>query len=102
MLAATVKDIERFVDHPGKVLGIKENSTVAQAAKKMTDNNVGCLVVFDTHKNFAGVITERDILAKVVAKPIPPQNVLVRDIMTAAPVSCTTDTTVEVLEPAGT
>jgi diguanylate cyclase (GGDEF)-like protein len=98
MLAATVKDIERFVDHPGKVLGIKENSTVAQAAKKMTDNNVGCLVVFDAHKKFAGVITERDILAKVITKNMQPSSALVANIMTADAISVTMDTTVEVLE----
>jgi len=98
MLAATVKDIERFVDHAGKVLAIRENSTVAQAAKKMTDNNIGCLAVFDTNKNFAGVITERDILAKVIAKNIPPSNALVANIMTANPVSVAMDTSIEVLE----
>ena len=98
MLAATVKDIERFVDHPGKVLSVKQSNTVAEAAKKMTDNNVGCLAVLDARKNFVGVITERDILAKVMAKNIQPAHVLVQDIMTPEPKSCTMDATVEDVE----
>jgi len=98
MLAATVKDIERFADHPGEVLAVKDSTTVAQAAKKMTDNNVGCLAVFDAHRNFTGVITERDILAKVTARNIQPGNVLVTEIMTPNPISCTAGTTVDVLE----
>jgi CBS domain-containing protein len=98
MLAATVKDIERFVDHPGKVLSVKQSNTVAEAAKKMTDNNVGCLAVLDAHKDFVGVITERDILAKVMAKNIQPGDILVQNIMTPQPKSCTMDTAVEDIE----
>jgi diguanylate cyclase (GGDEF)-like protein len=98
MLAAKVKDIERFADHPGEVLAVKDSTTVAQAAKKMTDNNVGCLAVFDAHRNFTGVITERDILAKVMTKNIHPGDVLVQNIMTANPISCTMHATVEDVE----
>ena len=93
-----VKDIEQVVKQPDKLLTIRENTTVAEAAKKMTNNQIGCLVVFDVQNKFAGVITERDILAKVTATFLTPHNLLVEEIMTLEPVSCTMDTTIEEVE----
>ncbi|MHC4070049.1 MAG: diguanylate cyclase [Planctomycetota bacterium] len=98
MWAPTVKDIQQAVKHPNKLLTIKENATVAKAAKKMRDHHIGCLVVFDTDGKFTGVLTERDILAKVTTKSIAPNNSLVSQVMTPTPISCTMDTTIENLE----
>jgi len=94
----TVKDIEQFVEQPGGLLTTKENATIAEAAKKMSDNQVGCLVVFDMQNKFVGVLTERDILAKVTTRYLPPHNLLVREIMTTEPISCTMETTIEKAE----
>jgi diguanylate cyclase (GGDEF)-like protein len=92
MRISTVKNIEQVVGQPRELLTIKENDTVAQAAKKMSDNQVGCLVVLDAQNKFAGVVTERDMLAKVVTKSLSPDSLSVRDIMTTDVISCTTDT----------
>jgi len=89
---STVKNIEQVVGQPHELLTIKENDTVAQAAKKMSDNQVGCLVVLDAQNKFAGVVTERDMLAKVMTKFLSPDSLFVGDIMTADVISCTTDT----------
>jgi len=98
-LIPTVKDIGQVVNQPHKLLTIRENATVAEAAKKMSGNQVGCLVVFDRQDKFAGVLTERDMLAKVLtASSLSPDNIQVRDIMTAEPISCTPDTTVAKVE----
>jgi CBS domain-containing protein len=93
-----VRDIEQFVEQPGRLFCVKDNATVAEAARRMSDNQVGCLVVFDPQDNFIGVVTERDVLAKVTATHMAPQNVLVSQIMTTQPISCTRDTTIEELE----
>lgn len=99
VLIPTVKDIEQVVKQPDKLLTIKENATVAEAAKKMSDNQVGCLVVFDMRGRFAGVLTERDMLAKVLTKKsLSPDNVPVKDIMTAETISCGMDTTIAEVE----
>lgn len=98
MFAPTVKDIEQVAKQPAKLLTIKENATAAQAAKKMTDNHVGCLLVFNTQNEFSGLLTERDILAKVTTKHTPPHNSLVANIMTTDPISCTMDTPIETVE----
>lgn len=46
---------------------IEPSRTVRQAAQKMTEYGIGSLVVVKD-KKLAGIITERDILVKVVAK----------------------------------
>jgi diguanylate cyclase (GGDEF)-like protein len=92
MKISTVKNIERAVGQQLELLTIKEGDSVAQAAKKMTDNQVGCLVVLDAQNKFAGVVTERDMLAKVMTKSLSPESLSVRDIMTTDVISCTMDT----------
>ncbi|MHC4570761.1 MAG: diguanylate cyclase [Planctomycetota bacterium] len=98
ILTDTVKDIEQIVKQPHELLTIKENATIAEAAKKMNNNNVGCLVVFDMKGKFTGVLTERDILSKVTTTHVPPQNLLVGQIMTADPISCSMDYKIEEVE----
>lgn len=94
----TVKELEQVVKQPDKLLTINENATVAQAAKKMTDNHIGCLVVFNSHDKFTGVITERDMLAKVLANSIAPDKALVKNIMTTTVISCNPDSTIDQVE----
>ena len=98
MLIPTVKDIEQVVKQPGRLLAIEENATAAQAARKMTDNQVGCLVVFDPQDKFVGVLTERDMLAKILTRSLPPDKVLVKHIMTTEAISCTIDTPIATVE----
>ncbi|MHC4455705.1 MAG: diguanylate cyclase [Planctomycetota bacterium] len=88
MQIPTVKNIEHIAKSPDNLLTIKENTTVAEAARKMSDNHIGCLVVFDAKDKFIGVLSERDMLSKVLATSLSPDNVLVKDIMTTKPISC--------------
>jgi len=94
----TVKDIDQAVKQPDKLLTIKENATVTEAAKKMSDNKVGCLVVFDTQGKFTGILSERDMLEKVLTTSLSQDSALVRDIMTADPISCTMNTPIAKVE----
>jgi diguanylate cyclase (GGDEF)-like protein len=97
-IAPTVRDIEQFVKRPDKLLTIRENANITEAAKKMADNHVGCLLVFDSNDKFAGVLTERDMLAKICTTMLLPNKVLVNDIMTRDAISCTMDTPVTKVE----
>ncbi len=92
MKISTVRNIEQVVGQPLGLLTIKENDTASQAAKKMTDNQVGCLIVLDAQNKFAGIVTERDMLSKVINKVLSPDSLSVRDIMTTDVISCTMDT----------
>lgn len=99
MLIPTVKNIEEAVKQQGRLLTVKDNATIAEAAKKMADNQVGCLVVFGaspgTEDKFVGVITERDIIAKMPTKSsFTLDSVFVKDIMTTDVISCTMETTI--------
>jgi diguanylate cyclase (GGDEF)-like protein len=98
MWIATVKDIDQIVKQPDKLLTIRESATIAEAARKMSDNHMGCLVVYDTRDKFAGVLTERDMLAKVLTTSLSPETVRVRDIMTTETISCTIETTIAKVE----
>ena len=98
MILPKVKDIESVLMHPGQLLSVKENTTVAEAAKKLTEFNIGCLVVFNESDEFTGVISERDIIAKVTTTHVEPQNFLVKQIMTPNPISCDPETAIDTVE----
>lgn len=60
---------------------ITSGSTVIDAAKRMAENNIGCLIV--VNETLEGIVTERDVLVKIVAKGRDPREVKVREIMTS-------------------
>ena len=60
---------------------ITPEKTIREAAKIMAKQRVGALVVVNENNEPLGIITERDILDKVVAKSINPDEVLVKKIM---------------------
>ncbi|MFN4132922.1 MAG: cyclic nucleotide-binding/CBS domain-containing protein [Candidatus Hadarchaeales archaeon] len=65
-----------------KVLTIGPNATVATAAKKMAENSVGSIVVVEGKKPI-GILTERDLLMKVVSTDAKPSKVLVKKVMSS-------------------
>lgn len=71
-------EIKDWMSKP--VLTIKDDATLAAAAKKMVQKGVGCIVAVGKDKHPIGIITERDML-KVVAKLTDPKKTLVRDVM---------------------
>jgi CBS domain-containing protein len=61
---------------------IRQSSSVSKAAKMMKKNNVGSLIVVD-RKHPKGIVTERDILLKVIARDINPAKINVKKIMSS-------------------
>ena len=60
--------------------------TVVQAAQRMREQHVGCLVVIDeagAGRMVAGILTDRDIVTSVVAKAVDANRLTVEDVMTA-------------------
>jgi CBS domain-containing protein len=55
---------------------------VLTAAKRMALANVGCLIVVSGEKPI-GILTERDLVKKIVAKATDPQAVKVGDVMSS-------------------
>jgi diguanylate cyclase (GGDEF)-like protein len=60
----------------------------------MSENNVGCLVVVDSEDKLAGVLTERDMLTKILTTNNSPSNILISDIMTVKTISCTMESSI--------
>jgi CBS domain-containing protein len=73
---------------------INPKSTVQDAAKEMKGEGVGSLIVIDSGKPI-GIITESDILKKVVAEGLNSSKILVDDIMTSPIITVKPDTTIE-------
>lgn len=64
-----------------KVMVIKPDATIKDAAKIMTKYRVGCLVVMEDNK-LVGILTELDIIWKVVAGDLNSNTTKVSDVMT--------------------
>lgn len=73
---------------------ITRDETVTQAAAKMKEKDVSALIVVDGNK-VTGIVTDYDIVHKVVAKDMWPSKMNVGDIMTAPVVSIHPHTEVE-------
>ncbi len=63
-------------------LTVAPEDTVVQAARAMTERGVGAATVLEGTR-VIGVVTERDVLRKVVAAGGDPENMCVRDIMSS-------------------
>lgn len=78
------------------VATISPRATVLDAACAMNEHKIGSLVVFDD-SCVIGIITERDILTRIVAAERSPSRTLVEDVMTPNPISCVPETPLEEL-----
>jgi len=65
-----------------EVMTIDENSTVKEAAEVMNKFEIGCLVAVRKDKAI-GMITERDLLKRVVAEAKDVTEIKVKDIMSS-------------------
>ncbi|MCW2883827.1 MAG: putative signal transduction protein with domain [Streptosporangiaceae bacterium] len=73
--------------HPGcECLGISESLT--DAARRMAELNVGALPVCGQDNRLMGIITDRDIVVKAVAKGKNPAEVRAGDLIGGAHVWC--------------
>jgi len=64
-----------------KLVIASSDTTVMKAANEMVDCGVGSLIVVDNHKP-VGIITETDIVRKVVASGVSSKLITLEDIMT--------------------
>ena len=54
------------------VISVKENETLNETAKIMRENKVGAIVILANNEEPVGIVTERDIVNRVVAEGIVP------------------------------
>ena len=89
-----VKGIERIVRKDARLFTIDGKADIVTAARKMSENRIGSLVVVDAEQKVIGIVTERDILSKIVAKSANPAATTVKSIMTELVVFCRMDTSI--------
>lgn len=68
------------------IITIDENATVLEASKSIVKNNRGSIVVTKKGQS-VGILTERDIMKRVVAKSLNPASTKVKDVMTTNPLT---------------
>ena len=75
--SATVKDIATR-----KLVAVDENDSVYDAVVLMTTEDIGAIVVTSVRKP-AGILTERDLMKKVILEGLDPKNTKVGEVMSA-------------------
>ena len=75
-----------------RVVTCPANATVAFAAKKMRDEDVGSIIIIENKKP-VGIMTREDITNRVAAEDKLPSKVLVKDVMTMPVITASPDDT---------
>jgi CBS domain-containing protein len=90
--------VTELLRHKGpQVFSIGPEASVLDAAKKMNQYRIGSLVVTGPGGKIVGIVTERDILIKVVAAERVPAKTPVSAVMTANVLTCTPRTSLDEL-----
>lgn len=77
------------------VITVSPNESVRVAAKRLADNEVGTLVILDAHERPIGIITDRDISVRCVARDLDPDKTPVGSIMSSPVMAVTEGTPIE-------
>jgi CBS domain-containing protein len=64
---------------------MKADESILEAAKIMASKNIAAMIVVDASSNITGIVTERDMTQRVLAKGIDAAETPVSSIMTANP-----------------
>jgi len=65
------------------VITIDKDGSAQEAAQLMDKNDVGCIIVTDNDEKPVGIITERDMITRVLAKNTLPSKVKANKVMTS-------------------
>jgi len=76
------------------IYSVDANSTVLEAARFMTEHNIGAVPVLRDGE-LAGIFSERDIMRRVVSGGRSPAITKVAEVMTPRPLTLSPDDTVE-------
>ena len=65
------------------VVTTDEEAPTNKIAKLLNENKFGCVIVTNKDGKPLGIITERDLVVRVLAKNLKPEDVKAKDVMTA-------------------
>jgi CBS domain-containing protein len=78
------------------VIKVEADATIRQAVDLMNKHEIGCLVVVDEEERPVGILTERDLLRRVLAKRRDPVKTKVSQVMSKPLVTGTPHMNLEV------
>ena len=79
-----LKDRPEFYNKPKPITFLKTDK-VFTAVSIMAENNYGSVVIVDKNQKVIGIVTERDIVKKIVQKGLSAKSTSLEKIMTANP-----------------
>ncbi len=82
--AMRLRDRPEFRTKP-KPLTFRRDATVAEAVARMSEMNFGSVIVVDADDKVEGVVTERDVMKRLVNEGRDPKTTLLAEIMTSNP-----------------
>ncbi|MEM9122384.1 MAG: CBS domain-containing protein [Pseudomonadota bacterium] len=68
-----------------KPLTSKADATVFEAVSRMSEKNYGSVIIIDDDQHVIGIVTERDVMNKLVRVGLDPKTTKLSDIMTENP-----------------
>jgi len=77
-----------------KVITVDKDETVSNAVDKMNVHSIGCLIVV-SEGIAVGILTERDLLKRVLAKAKDPRETKVNEVMTQPLIYVSPDTDID-------
>jgi CBS domain-containing protein len=88
-----IKDISR-ISHR-KVVTVRPDAALSDAIKKLVDNHIGAVPVYDAREKLVGILSERDVLEWVSRGKADVGGNRVKDIMTQEVLICHPEDNVE-------
>jgi signal-transduction protein with cAMP-binding, CBS, and nucleotidyltransferase domain len=76
------------------IITIQAEDSIIKAASVMDENGVSSVVVKEGNE-FSGMITERNIISRVVSKGLDPQKIKVSEVMSTPLITISPDATIE-------
>ena len=67
------------------VVSLLPTASIWDAACVMTKANCGSVLIIDAPGTLLGIVTERDLMTRVLAKALNPEKTLVAEVMTRSP-----------------
>jgi CBS domain-containing protein len=77
------------------VVTVNEDETIDKVAKLIAKHGIGCVIVVDSKKNPLGIITERDVVTRVVVKNLLPSKIKASKVMSTPIETISPDASIE-------
>ncbi len=81
---ARLMDRTEYRNKPKPLTGLASDPVIG-AVQKMSEKRYGCIIVVDAEGKIEGIVTERDVMSKIVGGKMDPETTTLGDIMTHDP-----------------